>query len=351
MSALPRPNADRGRLRLSFWSTMAWAAFSILPLLAGPATAVEIPDWYAAQKIAPASHEYIGYGEGPTLKEAKDAARVAIAAQIESQVESQSSKRERLSGDVYSSDSTHTYTVIASASLTDVTEVRRGHAGGRFYVAMKYLDLPLSKRAVVMLGEKLCAGRAMPQFLARGKTAQEIGRALGCAPFFEIKRTNATLRLYTTGGAVTLRQNEFGDFLPNIASDSIGIEIDTPSRVLKSGAYYFLTLQSRVGGYLSLFNLNEQGQVLSAFQNRLMRPGVRVTWPDEKRYKGLEAMVPQGMPEGRDAFVAVLTPAKIDFGLFVPLSADLQENGYDFESFVYAIDGEAFASLVVRVVR
>lgn len=308
------------------------------------------PEWYQRQTISSQAYEIIGYGQGETLKTARANAQQDIAGQLSSEVRSEFKSKEVLIGsDDYHAERLASLTVSSHAVLTDLETVITSESAGRYFVALRYNFLPLEQRAEVVLGQSLCRPKPLPRILQSSDFAKRLSSTLGCPIYFEINKTGNVLRLYAGGKSITLRPGEFNNFLS--AFESAAISIRTPDRVLREGDTYFLAITAHKKGFLSLFSVDEQGQVFRLIANRPVDVSQRVVFPDPELYEGLEALVIDGLGEGRDLFVAVLAPDKANIGSYLEISERLGHGGYEFDRFVNQIDEFEFSAIAVRVIK
>ena len=309
------------------------------------------PEWYRQQTVPAQAYEMIGYGQGKSLLEAKSNAQQDIAGQIYTEVQSEFvSQKFVTSPDNFQAQQRARLIASSRAVLTDLETVKAEKSGKRYFVALQYNVLPLEKRAAAILGRNLCNPKPLPRLLKASEFAKRVSDTLGCSIYVEIQKTGNTMRLYANGQSITLRPGEFQNFLPDsVAAESVSI--NTPRRVLRENDTYYLSVTAHKKGYLSLFSVDERGQVFKLIENRRVEVSERLIYPDPEQYEGLEALVSDGLDAGRDLFVAVITSRMASFKPFIEISDKLEETAYEFDRFVNHLDPYEFGAIAVRVVK
>jgi hypothetical protein len=118
--------------------------------------------------------------------------------------------------------------------------------------------------------------------------------------------------------------NAVSDIIGKQESGDLDISIDRPVP-MKAGDVFKLTVVSRAGGNLLLFDINSQGKTTQIFPNEFARkitplaPGVPMTLPDE--YYGFDF---EASGEGESAFVGLVVNDAVDLSEVAPRTRGLK---------------------------
>lgn len=84
---------------------------------------------------------------------------------------------------------------------------------------------------------------------------------------------------------------------------------------LANEAYFHIQTRINKEGYLSLFNIDEEGKVITLYSNKLHTKG-KYIFPDLDLYDGLQAKVPSNANQSVEFYIAVLCEEVNDFAIF-----------------------------------
>ncbi|KSV77640.1 caspase family protein [Sinorhizobium sp. Sb3] len=118
--------------------------------------------------------------------------------------------------------------------------------------------------------------------------------------------------------------NAVGDILGKTETGEVKLVIDRPT-TMKAGDVFKLTVTSRTGGDLLLFDVNSQGKATQLFPNEFaqkitaLAPDVPLTLPDD--YYGFDF---EASGEGESAFVALVVSDAIDLADVAPKARGLK---------------------------
>ncbi|MEI2300322.1 caspase family protein [Ensifer sp. MJa1] len=115
------------------------------------------------------------------------------------------------------------------------------------------------------------------------------------------------------------------DIIGKTEAGDVGISIDRPSMTMKAGDVFKVTVNSRTGGNLLLFDINAQGKAIQIFPNEFaqkttpLAADVPLTLPDE--YYGFEF---EASGEGENVFVALVVADPVDLSDVAPKTRGLK---------------------------
>lgn len=122
------------------------------------------PDWYLKQELEHKSFEIIGYGEGKTKDEAFMNSASEISAQILVHISSKSEFYTSSSGD----SSNYRDIKSKTSAILKGLQIVKSEKENIFYVALKFVNLPLVSQVAIRQGEKL-ALKKMPTGTLTGR--------------------------------------------------------------------------------------------------------------------------------------------------------------------------------------
>lgn len=324
----------------------------------------ELPMWYATQQMPHESFEILGYGDGASPEQAKKKARADIIQQINVIVstnwdEIQKCRREKGKSLNCRYEAIMEIREQASMELDDVRQVRSEEKGGRFYVALKYVNLPIAPKLAYAVRESMefsCDRKNRSAYLSETPLMKKLKGTLGCEPPVSLERQQGRWYIRSAGISVRLSRADFSELWSGKEDKAVSLAvIDNKSRKsitqIRKGDYYHFSIQPNEEGYLSLFSVYNTGQTLALFPvvNYKARAGQKVVFPDLDEYEGLIADIPPGQTTTQDLYLAVLCNTRKDFDRFEPIDEELaSQDTYRFGDLIRAIDGCRFSGQILH---
>jgi len=241
-----------------------------------------VPYWFTTPPTGTKGYEYYGTGMGADDKEAQGNARAAIAASIRSDIDSGFISKEEVKKGSYSQEKRHVLSVKTDMSLTDAEIVKQEQVGKTWYVLMKYENLTIGKKCKKWLHPSECAGEKQNRFLAGTRLIREINAETGCTPDMRLVRKDKTW--YLTHNRIEkllpLTSDDVANLLAPYQSDKVML---TPSNTeLREGTAFTLTVQAIQDGFVTLFDVYENGEVFVVAPNQPVKANQKITIPDAK---------------------------------------------------------------------
>ena len=360
------------------------------------------PLWYAEHTYKSQDQLYYGYGEGETAKVAQQAAAAEISEQISTHVSS-SLKIEQTDT---SSDVRSNTVTTSSATLKAMRVVKRTLKDGRFYVLISYhyktpswfeekhVDAPLFSKVGYGFGTTPDAARTLalkdlqlqlkgitldtvydlrqekvgdyyyhalayrsvpklkcssPQspFLAHSTLIQEANRLTECDYDYALRRFNKRWYLQYDNDSFALSKAQFASFFTSITNPNIALS--TKQTTLREGDEFQMLLKSRHKGYLTLFNVYEDGRVGTVLSNRITKAKESFNYPSiESKQVFTAGLLKVGKPT-TDLFVLVWSPQKLDLSRFrTQGSSYVGKSDYRFDDVIALCDKHEFSTLVIK---
>lgn len=272
------------------------------------------PYWYG-EVPSDTSLSY-GFGQGDTYQQAKDNAYHDLAKSLESRVISEtSSSKEFQNGELTKRASSSKTSLSDIVFRNNVTISKSEKIAGKFYLEVQYDPTSFAQKLSQWLKDSQC-NRELHPYWSNTVLLQNWVAQHQCLPHIDIERFAGGWQLTNSSGHLVLPEAQYNHLFFNHHSSALSIE-STHSR-LKVGDYYFINLLVKKTGYLSLFQVYEDGSTGVLIENQKLNVGSQIEFPDRRDYDGIEALLNQGKST-YDTNIAVLCPNKMDTSRFEKL--------------------------------
>lgn len=308
-------------------------------------TLMAAPAWFVNRELQMSSEmEMIGYGEDTELHNAIAIAKADISSQLESRVSSTIMIRKIRTDDVLVSNSDQVHNLHTESILEDVHIIMQHHQDGKWYVAIKYENIPEIKRFVKKLPTSL-GPEHQNIYFTNTYLGKELNRLTGV-------KTNS--KLYFMKGSFYLNRGDIYQkmtvslpdlFITHATNGSNKLEIYKKSRVagvLMNNEPCLFRLTSKKK-YVSIFAVNPEGHVFVLEDNM---PSSRDTEPYQFFRKDVD--------ERPTMFVAVFSDIMEDNSFFRIMIGNEERESYEngkmkFDMFIEFLDGKEFVSKKILI--
>jgi len=308
------------------------------------------PEWFTTPPVGAKGIEYYGAGMGGDDKEAQGNARAAICSAIRTDITSGFFSKEEVKNDGYSQEKRRVLNIQTDCSLTDAEIVKRQHVDKTWYVLMKYENLTIGKKCKKWFPSSECSGEEQNTFLAKTRVIQEINAETGCTPDMRLVRRhkNWYLAHRKIEPLLPLTSDDVANLLVPYQSNKITL---TPSNTeLREGAVFSFTVQARQDGFVTLFNVYENGEVFIVEPNQRVKANQKITIPDPKSESEMVAgLLTPGKPS-TDLYVVVYSDNEGDFSSLKRLGQQLSrdEDHFKFDELLEIMVQHEFSATVVK---
>ncbi len=272
------------------------------------------PSWYG--EVPSHSSLSYGYGQGASYQQAKDAAYHDLAKTIESRITSETTATKEFNdGKLSKSASSKKSSISDVVFRNNVTVSKSEQLSGTFYLKVQYDPTSFAEKLSNWLSKSECKSQLHPYW---SKTAilQNWVAQHQCLPQINIERFAGGWQLTNKSGRLVLPEAQYNYLFFDQSSPVLDIS-STKSRLM-AGDYYFVDIKANQSGYLSLFQVYEDGSSGVLIENEKLVKGTQIEFPDKKDYDGIEALLNEGK-ETYDTNIALLCPDKIDTSRFEKL--------------------------------
>lgn len=272
------------------------------------------PSWYG--EVPSDDNLSYGFGQGDSYQQAKDNAYHDLAKSIESRVISEaSSYKEFKDGKLSTSASSNKTSLSDIVFRNNVTISKSEQTEGKFYLEVQYDPTSFAQNLSNWLSDSRCDSDLHPYWSNTAMLQNWVDQHQ-CLPNIEIERFAGGWQLTNRSGYLVLPEAQYNHLFFNHSSSFLTLE-STNAR-LSAGDYYFINLKAQKAGYLSLFQVYEDGSTGVLLENQYVEKRAHIEFPDKKNYDGIEALLNQGK-ETYDTNIALLCPNKIDTSRFEKL--------------------------------
>lgn len=317
-------------------SILLFAAVLSLKLCAAPAW------YYMLDKQGPSY--YVGYGQGSSEADAKEAALADISSQISVTVErSFSSDMGISSGETYKNvqdkSSLRTYAQIEGYRVEKLER-----QGGQYFIAVSYENIPsIDKFNREIVSLTIDKPEIYNSYLQQTPIAQELKRKVN----FTLKRKDGLWYIRYKNIYQVLDERDFSHFFTTTSSPKLTLTSSSPKNLMYEGDSFYFNVDAKEDGFITLFTVYEDGTVAKLMANIPVKKSMQAKIPD----KDFESVLQAGlMEEGRETFdlyVAVLTDKREHFDQFAKADEKLisDERYKNFDALIALLENRDYVTL------
>jgi len=302
------------------------------------------PSWYVKNSINAKNYEYIGYGEAKSKERAKKLARVDIANSLHIDIKVSSELKTSQQNDNYNESMQQKIEEKTDISLDGVEVVKSSYADGIYYVALKYINLPFAKKVKMQFRDVTKIAKESNHYLKKTLLLQELKKEFGFYPKVNISRGN----LLIADKSFKISKDTVKKLFSSQSSRFIKLKI--PLR-LENSEYYFVEVESKKRGYLTLLQIYEDGGTSLLFSNKKIKKGEKFEYPNREEYDGLQAYLTKTQIKAKDMTMAIVCKEKKEFDYFDNISIYNEKYAKLYGKIFDMIDGCEVSSQIVDIRR
>jgi len=273
------------------------------------------PDWYG-QKHGD-SELVFGYGQALTYQHAKASAYSDLSSNIEVRVtKNVQSKKLIKDGKLTKTASSESKTQSDVVFRNNVTVAHSEVLAGQYYVAVQYDKTSFYQRLNTWLSLGDCQSE-IPAYWQQVSLVKNWISQHSCLPKIGLERFAGGWQLTHSNGQLILPDRQYENLFFSHGSKQIAL--NSTKHRLKQGEYYFINIATHNNGYLSLFQVYEDGSTGVLIENEAVQSSTQITYPDNNLYDGIEAILAKGDSSSFDVNIALLCEQQIDTSRFEKL--------------------------------
>jgi len=364
------------------------------------------PKWYEMANHYSHGSVYYGYGEGETLKDAKLNAASEISEQISTTISSRTQIESSLEDDTYKNRMQTDMTSISNATLKEMHLLKKSMEDGRYYILLEYryttplwfeqrsVDAPLFSKVGygfgndptqahsnaikdlqaqhIVLDEKKmhtvksdkvnkkyfyavaqqdiqqlpCTTKQNP-FLKRSPLIKKANALTPCPYDYNLQHLNKKWYLHYKTVLFPLSPQKFDALFIDVSSAKV--ELKSPQSTFVEGDGFNLYLKSYETGYLSLFDVYDDGRVGVLFENRAIKKGESFLFPSLESKQEFVATLMTPTKATKDLYVAVLSRNRLNLSSFEQQEGLLiGEQEFRFNEVIALCRDHACTSIVLK---
>ena len=240
-------------------------------------------------------------------------------------------------------------------SLSDYKLLHSVYEDGKYYVAISYENIPSFDKFIKKIKKLYTNVKQMPvlhnRYLANSSIATKLKKVFGKAISFELVRKDKKWFIKHQNIMQILDDKDFAKFFVSVLNDNISIMLNNKKRVLYNGDEFYFLIKSKKSGFVTLFDVYEDGTVTTLMRNIPVKKGVVQQMPDSEFESIPQAGLIDPNKETYDLYVALYSKKKLSFDSFAYAGDEITnaERYKNFDEFIELLDGKVFASLKVVV--
>ncbi len=221
--------------------------------------------------------------------------------------------------------------------------VQSSFSDNKYYVAIKYINLPLAKKIKLLTDNILLIKKCDNKYLNQTQLLNELRQEFGFYPKISIHNHNILI-----GNQVfALTEKDYTKLFANTEHKDIKLNMKNN---LIDGEFYFMKIEIFKKGYLNIFQIYQNGETALLLSNKEVKENSNFTYPNQEIYYGLEAIIPRKQDDAsRDLTIISLCENQIDFTLIDSVSQNIYIKSKTFDTLLNLIKKCTVLSQVLNI--
>ena len=303
------------------------------------------PLWYHNLTRQTSSY-YVGYGQGNSETEAKNAALNDIANQISIIVDTERSSHLGLKDDELSKDFSADSTQISHAHIYGYEVLKLEYEKGRYYIAVGYENIPsIDKFNKKLSHVTVDKPEVYNPYLQQTPIAKKLIKNVN----FALKRKDGIWYIRYRDIFQPLDERDFSYFFVSTTNPNLSITTSKHNDLLHNGDEFYFKVTSKKSGYVTIFTVYEDGTVATLIRNVPVRKDKMENIPDKEFESALRAGLIEKGVETFDLYVVVYSKNKKHFDSFARADEALidDERYKNFDELIALLNKTEFVTLKV----
>lgn len=300
-------------------------------------------------KIPSKDYEIIGYGVGKSYEEAITLAKADISSYIQSEIKSELKIDTKESNDDFSHSAKSSIKSVSNTVLAGVEVIKTEQIKDRYYVAVKYDTRPFGVKFIEKIGnKKLCTNKI--SFLNKTPFGENLKKLASCDLDLKLYKNNNIFFIENNGISMVWSEDNIDALF--VEQQNVDLNLKPSKTNLKHNEAFYLSLKSnKMGGYVSFFNLYNQGEVVLMVDNIPNNFGKTIKIP-QFLDENLELVAStNGKDDTKDLYIVIWHKDKLQFPTFDIISDKTVDNSSNdnFSKLIDILDKNVWSSALVRV--
>jgi len=285
-----------------------------------------LPSWYF--KIPLHQYEIIGYGSGLSIEEAKTNARSDISKSLIVTIKSELNTNHTIkehgnnfneTKEFQSHITEYTNIILADAKLRKYQKIN-----GTFYVALSYINLPLTEKIYLKLKDTKLQPIDKRSIYNYSLFSEQLNKKFKYIPSYSLIFKDGLYYVNLNNKLFVINNSDLPLFF--ISKENKNIDFKISSKQLKSGDFFHFTIRSKLNGYISLLQVDEDGRIIVHLDNRENRSPFKFTYPNLELYNGLEAGIINEKNNVQENYILAICSNKLNLASYEHISLDYNIN-------------------------
>jgi len=307
------------------------------------------PSWYL--HVRSNKNYIIGYAEASSREEAFSLARSNIAKKLKIEVETSSSIKEsveNLSTSKYVKTSIYEKSNVEMINLKVLKEER---INGYFFVALEYDNSSIYDLIRDTIDQKSIGEMDENNVYFNTYLSSKLKEYYSFVPDYSVEYDNATFFVLLGSQKFALKSRDIK--LLFFEHESQFLSIVANNKSVKNEDYFYFRINFLKEGYLSLFNIDEEGKVISMYLNKFVLDGSDI-FPNLDKFEGLQAKVLTNRTQSIEKYIVSLCSNKKDFAIFDEVSNEnynINLNAQRLDTLYPLLEDCAYSSTLVKIIK
>jgi len=284
------------------------------------------PSWYF--KIPLNKYEVIGYGSGLSMEEAKTNARSDISKSLIVTIKSELNTSHTIkehgndfneTKEFQSHITEYTNIILADAKLKKYQKIN-----GTFYVALSYINLPLTEKIYLKLKDTKLKPIDKRSIYNYSLFSERLNEKFKYIPSYSLFFKDGLYYVNINNKLFVINNSDLPLFF--ISKENKNIDFKISSKQLKSGDFFYFTIESKLNGYISLIQVDEDGRVIVHLDNLENNSNHKFTYPNLEIYNGLEAGIINEKNNVQENYILAICSNKLNLSSYEYISLDYNTN-------------------------
>ncbi|OCL92448.1 hypothetical protein AAX27_01226 [Aliarcobacter thereius] len=305
------------------------------------------PIWF--DKLPYKGYEIIGYGTGSSYEEAIAQAKADVANNIKLEIKSELKINTKESNDDVSHIAQSSIKSVSNVILAGVEVIKREQVKDKYFVAVKYDTRPFEVRFFEKVSEnKRCTNKST--FLNKTPFGENLKKLASCDLDLKLYKNNNIFFIENNGISMAWSEDNIDALF--VEQQNVDLNLNPSKANLKHNEAFYLSLKSnKMGGYVSFFNLYNQGEVVLMVDNIPNNFGKTIKIP-QFLDENLELVAStNGEDDTKDLYIVIWHKDKLQFPTFDIISDKTVDNSSNdnFSKLIDILDKNIWSSALVRV--
>jgi hypothetical protein len=283
---------------------------------------------------------YYGEGSGNSYAEAKRKALEDVASQISVVIDSKIEETQSVKNDKYHKNFKVHSIQKTKVNLEDYEIVEKRKENNQFFVKIKYDNIPSL--------DKFASKTPYTKEQIKNGIKKDFGKSLG----LELVRKNRKWYIKYKNILQKLDKKDFYLFFKTTNRKDLKISLYNKRRnILHNGDEFSFLIKSAKSGYITIFDVYEDGTVSILAKNLKIDKKRKLIFPDKDSDSVLEASLLQNQKETFDMYVVLFTKKKRNFDEFISAYDDVvdEELYKNFDELINLIYNKTYATIKVII--